>query len=80
MSAGSFWRSPSEVTTTSPRAWSKPAENAAVWPKLRRSTMARTAGIARPRASSTASVVPSRDPSSTRRISKGRPMARQAAP
>ena len=36
MSAGSFCRSPSEVTTTSPRAWSKPAEKAAVWPKLRR--------------------------------------------
>ena len=30
MSAGSFCRSPSEVTTTSPCAWSKPAEKAAV--------------------------------------------------
>ena len=37
MSAGSFWRSPSIGTITSPRAWSKPADMAAVWPKLRRS-------------------------------------------
>ena len=44
MSAGSFCRSPSEVTTTSPRAWSNPAEKAAVWPKLRRRRRTRTRG------------------------------------
>ena len=47
MSAGSFCRSPSEVTTTSPRERSKPAEKAAVWPKLRRRSTGRTRGIPR---------------------------------
>ena len=68
MSAGSFCRSPSEVTTTSPRAWSKPAEKAAVWPKFRRRRSTRTrespASI-----SSRRSSVPSVEPSSTIRIS-----------
>src|SRR5487761_1089091 len=36
MSCGSFCRSPSMNTRTSPRLWSIPAWNAAVWPKLRR--------------------------------------------
>ena len=41
-SAGSSWRSASRVTTTSPRAWAKPAPRAAALPKLRRSRMTRT--------------------------------------
>src|SRR5438034_3605830 len=44
MSRGSFCRSPSEVTITRPRAWSKPAANAAVWPKLRRNRITRSRG------------------------------------
>ena len=44
MSRGSFCRSPSEVTISRPRACAKPAENAAVWPKLRRKRMTRRCG------------------------------------
>ena len=44
MSAGSFCRSPSAVTTRRPRAKANPAANAAVWPKLRRNRMTRRCG------------------------------------
>ena len=44
MSAGSFCRSPSAVTTSRPRANANPAANAAVWPKLRRKRMTRRCG------------------------------------
>ena len=47
MSAGSFWRSPSIGTITSPVAWSKPAAIAAVWPKLRRSWISFRSGSLR---------------------------------
>ena len=43
MSAGSFWPSPSMVTTSAPRARSKPAASAAVWPKFARSRTTRSA-------------------------------------
>ena len=48
-SAGSFWRSASSVATTSPRAASKPAAKAAVWPLLaaKRSTRTRSSRSAR---------------------------------
>ena len=49
MSAGSFCRSPSIVTSTSPRDQSMPACSAAVWPKLRRrrTTLTRSSRAAR---------------------------------
>src|SRR6266545_3533532 len=46
ISAGSSCRSPSIVTTVSPRAWSKPAINAAALPKFRRSRTTRTLSLA----------------------------------
>ena len=77
MSSGSFCRSPSDVTTTSPRERSKPAEKAAVWPKLRRRTTARTRGSSASSASSF-SRVPSVLPSSTSTSSNERPVGRRA--
>ena len=74
MSRGSFCRSPSEVTMQRPRAWSKPAANAAVCPKLRRKRMTRRRGspaCSRARISKLSSVLPS----STTMISYGRPQA-----
>ncbi len=68
MSAGSFWRSPSIGTITSPRAASIPALIAAVWPKLRRKRITRSSGrSAAARASS--AKVRSREPSSTQMTS-----------
>ena len=74
MSRGSFWRSPSEVTMMRPRAWSNPAANAAVWPKLRRKRMTRRCGsiaCSRARIWKLSSVLPS----STISNSYGRPHA-----
>src|SRR5207244_2946930 len=42
MSSGAFWRSPSIVTTTSPRARTRPACIAGCWPKFRLKRTART--------------------------------------
>jgi len=50
MSAGSCCRSPSMLMTISPRAWSKPAARAPVWPWLRRSFTQTTRGSRRTRA------------------------------
>src|SRR5688500_5437196 len=72
MSAGSFCRSPSAVTTKRPRAAAKPAAKAAVWPKLRVKRMTRTRG-SRPWTSRRRSNVRSVLPSSTRITSYGRP-------
>ena len=47
MSWGSFWRSPSMVISTSPRAWSMPAAMAAVCPALRRNLTSRRSGFVR---------------------------------
>src|SRR5574340_230022 len=78
ISAGSFCRSPSEVTTTSPRERSNPAANAAVCPKLRRNRTALTRRSAASSSSSRARV-PSVLPSSTSTSSKERPDASIAA-
>src|SRR5450759_2799417 len=74
MSRGSFCRSPSDVMMSRPRACSKPAANAAVWPKLRRSRITRSRGSAacrRARISNPSSVLPS----SMMMISYERPQA-----
>ena len=65
MSSGSFWRSPSIVTITSPRARRKPACIAGCWPKLRLKRTPRTRGSASWRASIRPKV-PSVEPSSTK--------------
>ena len=52
MSSGAFWRSPSIVTTISPRARARPACIAGCWPKLRLKRTARTRGSAACRRSS----------------------------
>src|SRR5438477_7047275 len=65
ISAGSSCRSPSIVTTVSPRAWSKPATSAAALPKFRRNRTTRTLSAALCRRVSAAKV-PSDDPSSTK--------------
>ncbi len=72
MSSGSFWRSPSIVTTIPPRARASPACIAGCWPKLRLKRTARTRGSAAC-TRSTAAHVPSVEPSSTRISSNGRP-------
>ena len=54
MSAGSFCRSPSIVTNTSPADQSMPACSAGVWPKLRRIRTTLTRGSAAASSSSTA--------------------------
>ena len=46
MSSGRFWRSPSIVTTMSPRARTRPACIAGCWPKFRLKRTARTRGSA----------------------------------
>src|SRR5262245_37970190 len=74
MSRGSFWRSPSEVTMIAPRAAANPAENAAVWPKLRRNRITRRRGSAACSAARIAKLS-SVLPSSTATISNGRPHA-----
>src|SRR5947208_8797736 len=74
MSRGSFCRSPSMVIMTRPRALSKPAAKAAVWPKLRRNRITRSrvsVACSRARRSKLSSVLPS----STTMISYGRPQA-----
>src|SRR3989440_7101322 len=68
ISAGSSCRSPSIVTTVSPRAWSKPATSAAALPKFRRSRTTRTFSAALCRRVSAANV-PSLEPSSTKMTS-----------
>ena len=47
MSSGAFWRSPSIVTTMSPRARARPACIAGCWPKFRLNRTARTRGVGR---------------------------------
>ena len=59
MSSGWFWRSPSIVTTISPRARERPACMAGCWPKLRLKRTAWTRGSAAC-SRSTAANVPSR--------------------
>src|SRR5512139_3107362 len=78
MSPGSFWRSPSEVMISRPRAWAKPAANAAVWPKLRRNRITRTRA-SRAWTAARRSKLSSVLPSSTNRISYGRPVPWSAA-
>src|SRR5256885_4082530 len=68
ISAGSSCRSPSIVTTVSPRAWSKPATSAAALPKFRRSRTTRTLSAALCRRVNAANV-PSLEPSSTKMTS-----------
>src|SRR3954468_9319043 len=65
MSSGSFCRSPSIVTTTSPRARARPACIAGCWPKLRLKRTARTRASLACRRSRAANV-PSVEPSSTK--------------
>ena len=69
-SLGSSWRSPSMVTTTSPRQAAKPCDSAADLPKLRRSLTTRTSARAAARRRMTSNE-PSLEPSSTNTISKG---------
>ena len=78
MSFGSFCRSPSEVTTSRPRAKAKPAANAAVWPKLRRKRITRSRGSAACRPASWANES-SVEPSSMTITSTLRPVAPSAA-
>ncbi len=73
MSAGSFCRSPSRVATTWPRATSKPAAMAAVWPKFRRNLTTRTRGSLR-RSSSMMWRLASWEQSSTKMISEPLPV------
>ena len=84
MSAGSFCRSPSSVTTTSPRAWSKPAASAAVWPKLRRKRITRTRGSRAPQLAACARRLPSRravvDEEDLASAARGRSSARARSP
>ena len=68
MSVGSFWRSASSVTTTSPRALLKPASMAADCPAFLAKVTTRTRGSASRSPRSTVSL-PSVEPSSTNRIS-----------
>src|SRR2546423_10588745 len=68
ISAGSSCRSPSIVTTVSPRAWSKPATSAAALPKFRRSRTTRRFSAALCRRVSAANV-PSMEPSWTKMTS-----------
>ena len=72
MSSGWFCRSPSIVTTISPRARARPACIAGCWPKLRLKRTACTRGSAAC-SRSTAAHVPSVDPSSTRISSNALP-------
>src|SRR4051795_1101831 len=65
MTSGGSWRSPSSITTASPRAWSSPAVSAGWWPKLRESETIFTRGSSAA-AASIAATVPSLEPSSTR--------------
>ena len=74
MSAGWFWRSPSIVTTMSPRARAMPACMAGCWPKLRLNETTRTRGSASCRRSRIANV-PSVEPSSMKISSAGMPAA-----
>ncbi len=66
MSAGSFWRSPSIGTRISPRARSRAAESAAVWPQLRRRKATRTCSGLRSWIAASFVDVPSVEPSSTK--------------
>ena len=77
MSAGSSWPSPSMVTIVAPEACSKPAASAADLPKLRRSRTPRIWGRSTA-SSSTSSVVPSVEPSSTTIASQPSPSGSQA--
>ena len=76
ISAGSFCRSASRVTTTPPRAERKPAARAADWPVLRCRRTIRTAGFCRA-SWQRASKLPSVLPSSTKITSWGRPRGRR---
>ena len=79
ISAGSSWRSPSIVTTTSPRTCAKPAASAAALPKFRRSRTMRT--FAAPNGSGSARRRCRRvEPSSTKIVSHGRLSGSSAAP
>ena len=77
-SSGTFWRSASIVTTTSPRARTSPACIAGCWPKFRLKRTARTRGSAATRRSTTAQV-PSLEPSSTTITSNGFPSSSSVA-
>src|SRR5262249_1120132 len=79
ISAGSSWRSPSIVTTVSPRAWSKPARRAVALPKLRRRRTTRTLSVLECRRVSAANV-PSVEPSSTKIVSQGTSNGSSAEP
>src|SRR4051812_40336831 len=72
ISSGGFWRSPSIVTTMSPRARLSPACIAGCWPALRRKRTPRTRASAAC-CRSTSAHVPSDEPSSTRMSSHDRP-------
>src|SRR3954452_23092688 len=72
MTSGGSWRSPSSITTASPRAWSSPAVSAGWWPKLRESETIFTRGSSAA-AASIAATVPSLEPSSTRITSNATP-------
>ncbi len=74
MSSGSFWRSPSIVTTTSARACSIPAAIAGCWPKLRLSSTTRKRA-SRVCAARSRAREPSVEPSSTSTTSQGLPHA-----
>ena len=64
MKAGSFWPSPSSVTTTGARAARTPLRTAALWPQLTSWRKPRSQGRER-RAVAISAAVPSDEPSST---------------
>src|SRR3954467_5941806 len=72
ISSGGSWRSPSSITTASPRACSSPAVSAGWWPKLRDSETIFTRGSPAA-AASIAATGPSLEPSSTRMTSNVTP-------
>ena len=79
MSAGSFWPSPSMGTRMSPRARSRPAESAAVWPALWRRNATRTCSGSDSWMLASFAREPSVEPSSTKMTSYRSPDALSVA-